>query len=139
VRIAFPLLVLTACAAPTVCEKVVVVEFERGVILRMEMHSEFELHVASTPAGCEDWRNESLLDRVAELSDERIADEVRLGIACPYQRPPRDDAWKQAITDVSITRLDDRPALRVETRSGDFESMARVVAWLEACGGKRVR
>lgn len=39
----------------------------------------------------------------------------------------------------TIGLVDDRPALRFETRFGDYGGMDRVVAWLEACGGKRVR
>ena len=134
------LLALAACAATPVRERSVVVEFEPGRLQEVTRHIEVEERNAY-----------GRIARIGMCALPRFEEgpwivlpESGPGGATP--RTPRvPTTAEESITldrvldllGVDITRVDDRSALRIETRFGDWGGLDRVVAWLEAYGGRR--
>lgn len=137
----FLLLVLSACAATPARERSVVVEFEPGRLQEITRRIEVEERYAY-----------GRIARIGMCALPRFEEGpwVVLPVNGPSGAMPRtpgvpttaeESTTLERVLDllgVDITRVDDRSALRVETRFGDWGGLDRVVAWLETYGGRRV-
>jgi len=152
-RLLLPICLLTACAGTTERDRSVVVAFPADRIDLVESQAvgerwcaQRELFQTGYCALVKDWP--VAFDDLKRWTDATglPVEEAKPNTPAPARSSsdwlspaPRASGWNLDIYGVTIARLEDRPALRVETRLGDWGGMDRVVAWLEACGGKRVR
>jgi len=148
-RLVLLLLLLTACAASSMREKAVVVEFDPDRFERAARLADFEHRFAvqealntgacflPTPTNATRWH--AVSDKAATPRAEETSTDVVWLPEIELPSPDRGSEWNLDMYGVTLTRIDESHALRVETRFGDWGGMERVVAWLEAYGGKRLR
>jgi len=130
-RAFLPLFLLTACAPTPMRGKVIAVEFGPGTFRHMHAHALAEMDRAEDACALHPGQCEFGSGAGPHMWTQALG-------SCAHEVPEAGGEWDRALLAVRLEADFARGSMAISALDDDPTNVDRVVAWLEACGGKRV-